>query len=125
MHIQHILESGHPISTTVGWIILIIAGIWVGPVLPYTYDAWIINRKINLATFDKKKSEQRQAAIERLTKYRNYVVTNTSWQNRSNVLNDFGRHTIIMSVSLIILMLIGVFFPAVLQALLWLITKTM
>lgn len=125
MHLDNIFESGHLVSTIVGWIIFIVALAWVSNILPYAYDAWLINRKIDLTTFDSKKSEKRQAAIKRLTDYQNIIVNYTSWRNPSRILNDFGRHTMIMSALLLIIMVIGILFPAIVKALYWLITVTM
>lgn len=113
MHIEHIFESGHPVTTTLGWIIFLVACAWFGVLLPYAYDAWLINKRIDLANVSPSFLKRREGAIDRLTEYYHFVISHTCYRNPSNVLNDFAKHLIWICIADILLILVGAFFPTV------------
>lgn len=112
-------------SLVIGWIVFVFGCVWTGVLLPFTYDSWLVNRRINPATFDERASNKRNAAIERLSKYNELVIRNTSWRNSSNVINDFGKQVVRMTIASISVVAFGAFFPSLLKLVIWVISKTM
>jgi len=125
MKMDHIFESGHPISTIFGWVLFIITSGWFAVLLPCVYDAWIVNRKINLAIVDERQLERRQAAIERLARYYDFVVRHTNYRNRSGILNDFGKHAVWLCFASAILVIASIFSPFIFKIMGWLIIISM
>lgn len=115
MNIQHIFEGGHPVATIIGMVIFLAGGIWFGVLLPYAYDAWLMNKRIDLANASESLLKRRERAVDRLTEYYNFVIRYTCYKNPSNVLNDFGKHVVWFCLVNILLMLIGVFFPTAIR----------
>lgn len=122
MHLEHIFESGHLFGTIVGWGLFLITSLKFSHLLPFAYDAWLIDRVIDLSTFNERQAKKRQAAIGRLFRYYQFVVKYGDSESVPIILNDFGRLVIRHCAIWGVLMLLSIFFPTVLEVI-WFILK--